>query len=173
MAVKIRLKRMGAKKRPFYRLVVADSRAARDGAFIESIGYYNPIAEPAEIEIDEEKALDWLRKGAQPSETAKSPLKRTGILEKFAASRKEGLEAIVKNLVELFGTFLASYSVEVVVDVREKGREVVYTRYAAPDDRGRLIGKGGRIANAIRTVVKASANKSGVQVHVEIEERQA
>ncbi|HAN94235.1 MAG: 30S ribosomal protein S16 [Limnochordia bacterium] len=90
MAVKIRLKRMGAKKRPFYRLVVADSRAARDGAFIESIGYYNPIAEPAEIEIDEEKALDWLRKGAQPSETAKSLLKRTGILEKFAASRKEG-----------------------------------------------------------------------------------
>lgn len=59
-------------------------------AFIESIGYYNPIAEPAEIEIDEEKALDWLRKGAQPSETAKSLLKRTGILEKFAASRKEG-----------------------------------------------------------------------------------
>ena len=90
MAVKIRLKRMGAKKRPFYRLVVADSRAARDGAFIESIGYYNPIAKPAEIEIDEEKALDWLRKGAQPSETAKSLLKRTGILEKFAASRKEG-----------------------------------------------------------------------------------
>lgn len=90
MAVRIRLKRMGAKKRPFYRLVVADSRAARDGAFIESIGYYNPIAEPAEIEIDEEKALDWLRKGAQPSETAKSLLKRTGILEKFAASRKEG-----------------------------------------------------------------------------------
>lgn len=90
MAVKIRLKRMGAKKRPFYRLVVADSRAARDGAFIESIGYYNPIAEPAEIEIDEEKALDWLRKGAQPSETAKSLLRRTGILEKFAASRKEG-----------------------------------------------------------------------------------
>lgn len=90
MAVKIRLKRMGAKKRPFYRLVVADSRAARDGAFIECIGYYNPIAEPAEIEIDEEKALDWLRKGAQPSETAKSLLKRTGILEKFAASRKEG-----------------------------------------------------------------------------------
>lgn len=90
MAVRIRLKRMGAKKRPFYRLVVADSRAARDGAFIESIGYYNPIAEPAEIEIDEEKALDWLRRGAQPSETAKSLLKRTGILEKFAASRKEG-----------------------------------------------------------------------------------
>jgi len=90
MAVRIRLKRMGAKKRPFYRLVVADSRAARDGAFIESIGYYNPIVDPVEIEIDEEKALDWLCKGARPSDTAKSLLKRAGVLDKFAASRKEG-----------------------------------------------------------------------------------
>jgi len=81
---------MGAKKRPFYRLVVADSRAARDGAFIESIGYYNPIADPAEIQIDEEKALDWLSKGARPSDTAKSLLKRAGVLDKFAAARKEG-----------------------------------------------------------------------------------
>ncbi|HHT41981.1 MAG TPA: 30S ribosomal protein S16 [Firmicutes bacterium] len=90
MAVKIRLKRMGAKKKPFYRLVVADSRAARDGAFIETLGYYNPIADPVELEIDEEKALDWLRKGARPSDTAKSLLKRTGVMDKFAASRKEG-----------------------------------------------------------------------------------
>ena len=90
MAVRIRLKRMGAKKRPFYRLVVADARAARDGAFIESIGYYNPIADPAEIEIDEEKALAWLKKGARPSDTAKSLLQRAGVMDKFAASRKEG-----------------------------------------------------------------------------------
>lgn len=90
MAVRIRLKRMGAKKRPFYRLVVADSRAARDGAVIETLGYYNPIADPVELNIDEEKALDWLKKGAQPSDTAKSLLKRTGIMDKFAASRKEG-----------------------------------------------------------------------------------
>jgi len=79
----------------------------------------------------------------------------------------------VKNLVEFIGKSLASHPEEVVVDVREKGRKLVYTLYAAPDDMGRLIGKGGRIANAIRTVVKASAIKSGVQVHVEIEERQA
>ncbi|NMA99992.1 MAG: 30S ribosomal protein S16 [Firmicutes bacterium] len=90
MAVKIRLKRMGAKKKPFYRLVVADSRAARDGAFIETLGYYNPIADPVELEIDEQKALDWLHKGAQPSDTARSLLTRTGVMEKFAASRKEG-----------------------------------------------------------------------------------
>lgn len=90
MAVKIRLKRMGAKKRPFYRLVVADSRAARDGAFIDTLGYYNPIADPIELNIDEEKALDWLQKGAQPSDTARSLLKKSGVMEKFAASRKEG-----------------------------------------------------------------------------------
>lgn len=89
MAVRIRLKRVGAKKRPFYRLVVADSRAARDGRFIDTIGYYNPIAEPSELTIDEEKALDWLRKGAQPSDTARSLLKKSGVMEKFAASRNQ------------------------------------------------------------------------------------
>jgi predicted RNA-binding protein YlqC (UPF0109 family) len=79
----------------------------------------------------------------------------------------------VKNLVEFIGRSLASHPDEVVVDVNDKGRETVYTLYVAPDDMGRLIGKGGRIAKAIRTVVKASAIKSGVQVHVEIDERQA
>lgn len=79
----------------------------------------------------------------------------------------------MKNLIEFIGKSLASHPEEVIVDVREKGRELVYTLYVAPDDMGRLIGKNGRIANAIRNVVKASAIKSGVQVHVEIEERQA
>ena len=90
MAVRIRLKRMGAKKRPFYRLVVADSRAARDGRVIETLGYYNPIADPAEIKVDEEKALYWLQKGAQPSDTARSILRKSGVLDKFAASRNQG-----------------------------------------------------------------------------------
>jgi small subunit ribosomal protein S16 len=88
MAVRIRLKRMGAKKAPFYRLVVADSRSPRDGRFIEEIGYYNPITEPATINIDEEKALDWLKKGAQPSDTAKSLLRKSGIMQKFNAQKK-------------------------------------------------------------------------------------
>lgn len=90
MAVRIRLKRMGAKKRPFYRLVVADSRAARDGRFIETLGYYNPIADPAEISVDEEKALHWLQKGAQPSDTARALLRKSGVLDKLAASRNQG-----------------------------------------------------------------------------------
>lgn len=88
MATKIRLKRMGAKKRPFYRVVVADSRTPRDGRFIEEIGYYDPATEPATIKIDEEKALQWLTDGAKPSDTAKSLLKKQGIMAKFAAIRK-------------------------------------------------------------------------------------
>lgn len=82
MAVKIRLKRMGAKKAPFYRVVVADSRSPRDGRFIEQIGYYNPLTEPAQVKIDEEKALKWLANGAQPSDTVRSLFRREGILKK-------------------------------------------------------------------------------------------
>lgn len=82
MAVRLRLKRMGAKKSPFYRVVVADARSPRDGRFIEEIGFYDPTKEPAIININGEKALDWIKKGAQPSETVKSLLNKAGILEK-------------------------------------------------------------------------------------------
>ena len=81
MAVKIRLRRMGAKKAPFYRVVVADSRSPRDGRFIDEIGYYNPMTEPADIKIDAEKAKKWIANGAQPTETAKSVLKKSGALD--------------------------------------------------------------------------------------------
>lgn len=78
--VKIRLKRMGANKKPFYRVVVADSRAPRDGKFIEEIGYYNPMTDPADIKIDEEKAQKWLGTGAQPTDTVKKLFHKSGIL---------------------------------------------------------------------------------------------
>ena len=78
--VKIRLKRMGTHKKPFYRVVVADIRSPRDGRFIEEIGYYNPMTEPADIKIDEEKAKKWLGNGAQPTNTVKTLFKKTGIL---------------------------------------------------------------------------------------------
>lgn len=81
MSVKIRLKRMGAKKAPFYRVVVTDSRSPRDGKFIEELGYYNPITEPVEIKIDAEKVKKWLSTGAQPSDTVRSLLKKSGIIE--------------------------------------------------------------------------------------------
>ena len=80
MAVKMRLKRMGAKKNPFYRVVVADSRYPRDGRFIEEIGTYNPVVEPAQVKIDAEKAQKWIKNGAQPTDTVKSLLKKQGII---------------------------------------------------------------------------------------------
>lgn len=83
MAVKIRLKRMGAKKSPFYRVVVADARSPRDGRFIEEIGTYNPVTQPAEVKIDEEAALKWLQNGAKPSDTVRNLFSKQGILEKF------------------------------------------------------------------------------------------
>jgi small subunit ribosomal protein S16 len=81
MAVKIRLKRMGAKKSPFYRVVVADSRYPRDGRFIEEIGTYNPLKNPAAVEINAEKAQTWIKNGAQPTDTVKSLLKKAGIIQ--------------------------------------------------------------------------------------------
>lgn len=89
MAVKIRLKRMGAKKRPFYRVVVADSRMPRDGRFIEEIGYYNPLTEPIDVKINEEKATDWLNKGAIPTDTVKYLFKNLGILADKRTSKPE------------------------------------------------------------------------------------
>ena len=80
MAVKIRLKRMGAKKAPFYRIVVADSRSPRDGRFVEQIGYYNPLTDPADVKIDADKAKDWIKNGAQPTETVKALLKKQNII---------------------------------------------------------------------------------------------
>lgn len=88
MAVKIRLKRMGAKKAPFYRLVVADSRYPRDGRFIEEIGYYNPTTKPAVLKVEEEKALAWMAKGAQPSDTIRSLFSGIGLMKKFDETKR-------------------------------------------------------------------------------------
>jgi small subunit ribosomal protein S16 len=87
MAVRIRLRRMGAKKRPFYRVVVADQRSPRDGRFIENIGRYHPLEDPSIMEVDEERALEWLRKGAQPSEAVTAILRSLGVWDRFQAER--------------------------------------------------------------------------------------
>ncbi|NLG82114.1 MAG: 30S ribosomal protein S16 [Bacilli bacterium] len=89
MMVKLRIQRLGAKKRPFYRIVASDSRFPRDGRFIEIVGTYNPLTSPAEVKIDEEKALKWLNNGAQPTDTVRSLLSRVGIWEKFK-NQKQG-----------------------------------------------------------------------------------
>ncbi|HEL9357379.1 TPA: 30S ribosomal protein S16 [Listeria monocytogenes] len=83
MAVKIRLKRIGSKKKPFYRIVVADSRFPRDGRSIETIGTYNPLLDPVEVKIDEEATLKWMHNGAKPSDTVRNLFSREGIMEKF------------------------------------------------------------------------------------------
>ncbi len=88
--VKIRLRRMGAKKRPFYRLVVAEARSPRDGRFIDQLGIYDPLTEPATVRIDEEKVFKWLSQGAQPSDAARTLLKREGVLERHAARKTAG-----------------------------------------------------------------------------------
>ncbi|CCZ89774.1 30S ribosomal protein S16 [Coprobacillus sp. CAG:605] len=87
MAVKLRLKRMGSKQKPFYRIVAADARSPRDGRFIETVGTYNPLKNPTEIKVDEEKALTWLNNGAQPTDTVRSILTESGIMKKHADSK--------------------------------------------------------------------------------------
>lgn len=88
MSVKIRMKRMGSKRNPFYRIVVADARAPRDGRIIEQIGTYNPVQEPKQLEINEELALKWLSDGAQPSDTVRNLLSTQGIMQKFHESKQ-------------------------------------------------------------------------------------
>ena len=132
MSVKIRLRRMGAKKAPFYRVVVADSRYPRDGRFIEEVGYYNPVSDPAEIKIDAEKVTKWIQNGAQPTDTVRD-------------------------------------AVQVIVDEPNEEGVVVYHLHVGPDDMGRVIGKQGRIAKAIRTVMRAAAIRNDVKIQVDID----
>jgi len=87
MSVKIRLKRIGTHKKPFYRVIVADSRSPRDGRFIEEIGTYDPVKKDAPVKVDEAKALDWLKKGAVPTDTVRSLLSKVGIMKTFAAAK--------------------------------------------------------------------------------------
>lgn len=93
MAVSIRLKRMGRKGHPFYRIVVADERNPRQGRYIDDIGYYDPMKDPAEIQINEEKALTWLGKGTVPTGTVRSLLSKAGILQKFHEQRQQSLNS--------------------------------------------------------------------------------
>ena len=90
MAVKLRLKRMGSKQKPFYRIVAADSRSPRDGRFIETVGTYNPIVRENNVTVDEEKVIKWLNNGAQPTDTVKSLLSKSGVWAKFKNNKKEG-----------------------------------------------------------------------------------
>ena len=153
--LKIRLRRMGAKKAPFYRIVVADSRAPRDGAFVEEIGYYNPLSNPVELTVNNEHAAEWIKKGAQPTDTVRALLKKSGAIEEL-------VRFIARNLVDEPDS--------VKVESREEGDTVVISLSVAPGDMGKVIGRQGRIAKAIRTVVKAASVREDKKYMVDIVE---
>ena len=139
MAVKIRLRRMGQKKAPFYRIIVADSRSPRDGRFIEEIGTYDPSTDPSTFKINEDLAKKWLHR-----------------------------RWIMKELVEVVAKALVDNPDEVVVTEKTEGKNIVLELHVAASDMGKVIGKQGRIAKAIRSVVKAASSKDNTRVDVEI-----
>ena len=163
--VRIRLRRVGSKKNPIWRIVVADRRSPRDGRTIETIGQYNPQTEPSLIEIDEERARHWLEHGARPTDDRRHAAPHQG---------HRGLRllapAAMRDLVEYLARALVEDPDSVRVDEVDDGGEVVLEVRVAPDDLGRVIGRSGRVANAIRTIAKAAATHEDRRVMVEIVE---
>ena len=162
MAVKIRLRRMGQKKAPFYRIIVADSRSPRDGRFIEEIGTYDPNCEPSAIKVDEEAAKKWLNNGAQSS---RKDL-QGGRYREIIGLR--GGAYTMKELVEVIAKALVDHPEEVSVNEKKEGRTTVLELHVADGDMGKVIGKQGRIAKALRSVVKAAAARENKKVVVDI-----
>ena len=149
MAVKLRLTRVGSKKNPIYRVVAADSRSPRDGKFLEIVGRYNPQTEPSLIELDEDKVTDWLGKGAQPTEAVARLLKVKGIARDGRAARVSRARARRRSGCGAGG------------DARSATARSCSQLHVAPDDVGKVIGRGGRIVRALRTVVRAGAVRDG------------
>lgn len=123
MAVRIRLRRMGAKKRPFYRIVVADSRSPREGRFIESLGQYNPIDKPTSVKVNEERVYYWLKNGALPTDTVNSLLRNIGLLRKWAALKKG---------VDVSGMEISNFIQERRKRKKRKAKEVKETQATEP-----------------------------------------
>lgn len=123
MAVRIRLRRMGAKKRPFYRIVVADSRSPREGRFIESLGQYSPIDKPASVKVNEERVYYWLKNGALPTDTVNSLLRKIGLLRKWAALKKG---------VDVSGMEISNFIQERRKRKKRKAKEVKETQATEP-----------------------------------------
>ena len=153
---------MGAKKRPFYRIVVADARSPRDGRFIEEVGYQNPMG-AKDVKINEERAKHWIEVGAQPTDVVKTLFKKNGIIQQDQRGinkMRELLETIVKSLVEK--------PEEVVITENHGEYSVIIELRVSQDDMGKVIGKQGRIAKAIRTILKAASIRENKKVTLEI-----
>ena len=157
--VKIRLRRMGAKKAPYYRIVVADSRCPRDGRFIEELGTYDPMAESDKLTVNMERAKYWIANGAQPTDTVRGLLKKIG-LKRSSRHMKELLTYIVQSLVD--------NPDQVSVTERKADGETVYEVRVADGDMGKVIGRQGRIVKQIRILMRAVAQRKGKKVSVEI-----
>ena len=172
--VAIRLRRAGSKKRPFFRVVVTDSRAARDSSFVEILGHYNPRTKPALVDVNKERVDYWLKKGAQPSDTVRTLIARH-LTPKPAGRRSAGQrsremsaatgDAGVRAVVEVLARALTDRPDDVrVVESEHKGTTLVEL-YVAPDDLGKVIGKQGRTAAALRTLAASAAERRGQDGH--------
>jgi ribosomal protein S16 len=137
------LSRHGSKKKPFYRIVVADSSSPRDGRFIERIGFYDPLKEPVQISLDREKVKDWYKKGAKPTRTVENLFKKEG----------------VKELIEYIAKALVDNPDQVRVSEIQGEKTSVIELNVAKDDLGKVIGKQGRTARAMRTILSAASTK--------------
>ncbi len=177
MAVRLRLTRVGGKKDPMWRVVVADQRSPRDGRVIETIGHYNAQTDPSTIVIDEERARSWLARGAQPSDTVRKLLRIQGIDTQHPrlprgsglSCRSEMGSETPRRLLEYLAEGLVDEPDEVSVEqFEEDDGTIVLELCVADDDYGKVIGRGGRTAHALRTVVKAAATGEGCHVLVDI-----
>ena len=167
MAVRIRLTRVGAKKQPSYRVVVADSRSARDSRSIETLGHYNPRTDPIELNIDADKAKAWLAKGALPSDTV-ARLFRSRRRPAGREGREGGREVSAKELVEYVAKSLVDDPDAVKVTEVEDEEGTVIELHVAEDDMGKVIGRNGSVAKALRTLLKVTAAREGSSVQLEI-----
>ena len=173
MAVRLRLTRVGGKKDPMWRVVVADQRSPRDGRVIETIGHYNAQTDPSTIVIDEERARSWLARGAQPSDTVRKLLRIQGIRDPHRLTVGRGRADMAsenpKRLLEYLAEGLVDDPEAVAVEqFEEDDGTVVLELCVAEGDYGKVIGRGGRTAHALRTVVKAAATGEGQRVLLDI-----
>ncbi len=160
MAVRIRLTRLGRKKKPFYRIIVADSESKRDGKFLDVVGTYDPLKDPAVINIDNDKLQEWLGKGALPTTTVQEPDQEIIVCRTI----------VMEELIAVIARSLVDQPDAVKVTRTDEENNVILELAVAPEDLGKVIGKQGRTARALRSLLAASAAKVDKRSRLEIVE---